>query len=88
MTRLKSNTKAEVISVSLDIPEKLRKKIIGLDIQEAIEIIRSFKLDIDAKVAVRYFTSGKKKTKSTLNLRFIAVYNDETDDYHTFSKYF
>jgi len=84
VTRLKSNTKAEVISVSLDIPEKLRKKIIGLDIQEAIEIIRSFKLDIDAKVAVRYFTSGKKKTKSTLNLRFIAVYNDETDDYHTF----
>ena|GEM_PF-2322220 len=53
VTRLKPNTKAEVVSVSLDIPEKLRKKIIGLDIQETIEIARSFKLDIDAKVAVR-----------------------------------
>jgi len=29
VTRLKSNTKAEVFLVSLDIPEKLRKKIIG-----------------------------------------------------------
>ena len=33
VTRLKSNTKAKVVSVSLDIPEKMRKKIIGLDIQ-------------------------------------------------------
>ena len=84
VTRLKSNTKAEVISVGLGIPEKMRTKIIGQDIQKAIEIIRSNKLDIDAKVTVRYFSSGEKKFKNTLDLRFIAVYNERTDEYHTY----
>ena len=85
VTRIKSNTKAEVVSVGLGIPEKMRKKIIGLDIQKAIEIVRSNKLDIDAKVRVRYcFSSGKKKAKNTLDLRFIAVYNERTDEYHTY----
>lgn len=84
ITRLKSNTKAEVISIGLDIPEKMRKKIIGQDIQNAIEIVRSNKLDIDAKVNVTYFSNGEKKVKGSLVLRFIAVYNDKTDKYHTF----
>ena len=84
VTRLKSNTKAKVVSVSLDIPEKMRKKIVGLDIQEAIEIVRSFKLDIDAKVVVNYCTNDKNKTKSVLNLRFIAIYDNISDDYHTY----
>jgi len=84
VTRLKSNTKAEVVSVGLDIPEKMRKKIIGQDIHKAIEIVRSNKLDIDAKVIVRYFSSSEKKVKNTLDLRFIAVYNERTDEYHTY----
>ena len=84
VTRLKSNTKAEVISVGLGIPEKMRTKIIGQDIQKAIEIVRSNKLDIDAKVTVRYFSNGEKKVKNPLDLRFIAVYNKRTDEYHTY----
>jgi putative transposase len=84
VTRLKSNTKAEVVSVGLGIPEKMRKKIIGQDIQKAIEIVRSYKLDIDAKVTVRYFSSDEKKVKNSLDLRFIAVYNERTDEYHTY----
>jgi len=84
VTRLKSNTKAEVVSVGLGIPEKIRTKIIGQDIQKAIEIVRINKLDIDAKVTVRYFSSGKKKVKKPLDLRFIAVYNERTDEYHTY----
>lgn len=44
VTRLKSNTKAEVVSVGLGIPEKVRKKIVGQDIQKAIEIARPYKL--------------------------------------------
>ena len=84
VTRLKSNTIAEVVSVGLGVPEKMRKKIIGQDIQKAIEIVRTHKLDIDAKVAVRYFSSGKKKTKETLDLRFIAVFNENTNEYQTY----
>lgn len=84
VTRLKSNTKAEVASVGLGIPEKMRKKIIGQDIQKAIEIAGSHKLDIDAKVTVRYFPSGEKKVKNSLDLRFVAVYNERTGEYHTY----
>jgi hypothetical protein len=84
VTRLKSNTKAEVISIGLGIPEKMRSKIIGQDIQKAIEIVKSNKLDIDAKVSVQYFSSGEKKVKNYLDLRFIAVHNEKTDEYHTY----
>ena len=59
VTRLKSNTRAEVVSVGIGIPEKMRKKIIGLDIQKAIEIIKPHKFDIDAIVTVRYYPNGK-----------------------------
>lgn len=61
----------------------MRKKRIGQDIQKTIEIVRSHKLDIDAKVTVRYLSSGEKKVKNTLDFRFIAVYNERTDEYHT-----
>lgn len=84
VTRLKANTKAEVKSVGLSIPEKMRRKIIGLDIQEAIEIVKPYKIDIDAKVTVRYFPSGKRKSKQFLDIRFIAIYNQKTDEYHTY----
>ena len=62
----------------------MRKKIIGQDIQKAIEIVKSNKLDIDAMVTVSYFSNGEKKFKRTLDLRFIAVYNERTDEYHTY----
>lgn len=84
VTRLKSNTKAEMVSVSMDVPEDLREKIPGLDIHDALELVKPYKLDIDARVVVSYFTDGKKKSKSALNMRFIAVYNEETDGYHTY----
>jgi IS4 transposase len=84
LTRIKSNTKAEVISVSLDIPEKMRKKIIGLDIQKAIEIVRPFKFDIDSTVAINYYPDGNKKKKLTLNLRFIALYDKDESNYRTY----
>ena len=84
ITRIKSNTKAKVVSVGLGIPEKMRKKIIGLDIQEAMEIVKPYKHDIDAKVIVSYFPRGKKKVKSALDFRFIAVYNEKTNEYHTY----
>jgi len=84
VTRLKSNTKAEMVSIGLDLPENLREKIIGFDIHDAIELVRPYKLDIEGRVVVRYFSNGKKRTKSTLNVRFIAVYNENTDDYHTY----
>lgn len=84
VTRLKSNTRAEVVSVGLGIPEKMRKKIIGQDIQKTIEIVRSYKLDVDARVTVRYFSSGEKKFKKSLDLRFIAVYNERTEEYLTY----
>ncbi len=71
-------------SVGLSIPEKMRRKIIGLDIQEALKIVKPHKLDIDAKVTVRYLTSGKKKTKRSLDIRFVAIYNHKTDEYHTY----
>jgi len=84
VTRLKSSTRADIVAVGLDIPEKMRKKIIGLDIQKAIEIIKPYKLDIDATVKVRYFPTGKKDGKYSLKLRFIAVFNEETMEYHTY----
>ena len=36
------------------------------------------------KVVVNYYTNDKKKTKSDLNLRFIAIYDNISDDYHTY----
>ena len=84
VTRLKSNTKALVVSVSLDVPEKIRKKMIGQDIRKAIELVRSYKLTIDARVAVSYFNDSKKKTESTLMMRFIAIFDEKNDDYHTY----
>jgi putative transposase len=84
VTRLKSNTRAEVVSMGLGIPEKMRKKIIGQDIHKAIEIVRTHKLDIDAKVTVSYYSSGEKKVKKSLDLRFIAVYNERTEEYLTY----
>ncbi|MEA2035588.1 MAG: IS4 family transposase [Euryarchaeota archaeon] len=84
VTRLKSNTKAEIVSASLGIPEKVREKIAGLDIHDVIEKIKPIKLDIDANVRVKYYSGGKKKDKSALNLQFVAVYNEMTDDYHTY----
>ena len=62
----------------------MRKKIIGQDIQKAIEIVRYNKLDIDAKVTVRYYSNGEKKVKNALDLRFIAVYNERTEEYLTY----
>ena len=70
--------------MGLDIPEKMRKKIIGLDIQKAIELIKPYKLDIDAIVTVRYFPTDKKNGESPLKLRFIAVFNEETMEYHSY----
>jgi len=84
VTRIKSSTKAEIVSVGLSIPEKMRKKIIGLDIQKAIEIIKPHKFDIDAIVTVRYYPNGKKNGESPFKLRFIAVFNEETNQYHTY----
>ena len=84
VTRIKSNTRAEVVSVGLDIPEKMRTKMIGQDIQKAIEIVRSYRLDIDASVTVRYFSSNNKKTKKSLDMRFIAIYNEKTEQYLTY----
>jgi IS4 transposase len=83
VTRLKSSTTAEIVSVGLGIPEKMRQKIIGLDIQKAIEAIKPHKLDIDAIVTVNYYPLGKKG-KSPFKLRFIAVFNEETNEYHTY----
>jgi len=68
----------------LDIPEKMRRKIIGQDIHKAIELIKPYKLDIDAIVTVRHFPTDKKNNKSPLKLRFIAVFNEETMEYHTY----
>lgn len=84
VTRLKSNTKAEIVSVSLAIPENLREKMIGLDIHDALELVKPYKPDIDARVVVRYFVSGKNQADSVLDMRFIAIYNEEIDEYHTY----
>ncbi|MDX8550687.1 IS4 family transposase [Methanospirillum purgamenti] len=84
VTRLKSSTTSDIVSVGLGIPEKMRKKIIGLDIQKAIEVIKPHKLDIDAIVTVRYYPSGKKKGEFPFKLRFIAIFNEDTDEYHTY----
>jgi IS4 transposase len=62
----------------------MRWKLIGLDTLEAIKFIKPYKLDIDAKVTVRYIPSGKNKTEKTLNIRFIAIYKEKTDEYHTY----
>lgn len=84
VTRLKSNTRAEIVSVGLGIPEKIREEVIGLDVHDAIEIIKPLKLNIDANVQVRYYRGDKKKGRSVLNLRFVAVYNEMKDEYHTY----
>jgi len=84
VTRLKSNTKAELVSVNLGIPEKIRAKIVGLDIQDALKIVKAFKLDLDAEVKVNYIQCGKTREKSTLNMRFIAIYNEIDDNYFTY----
>jgi len=62
----------------------MRRKIIGQDIHKAIELIKPYKLDIDAIVTVRHFPTDKKNNKSPLKLRFIAVFNEETMEYHTY----
>ena len=84
VTRLKSNTRAEIISVSLDIPEKIRGKMAGTDIHDAIKMIKPRKLDIDARVRVRYPPFSKCKDKQALELRFVATFNERTGEYHTY----
>jgi len=35
-------------------------------------------------VAVKYFNDSKKKTESTVNMRFIVIFDEKTDEYHTY----
>ena len=84
VTRLKSNTRAEIVSVYLGIPEHIRKELVGKDIHDGIEQITPTKDDIDAIVRVRYTSSGKCKDKQALELRFVATYNERTGKYHTY----
>lgn len=84
VTRLKSNTRAEITAVDLGIPEKIRDMMAGTDIHDAIELVKPIKLDIDARVRVRYSPCGKCKDKQALNLRFVATFNERTGDYHTY----
>lgn len=84
ITRLKLNTKAEVLSVSVDIPENIRNKAIGKDFRELLELTKPYGHNIDGTVKVSYLKGEQKKKKSSLNLRFIAIYNADTEDYHTY----
>jgi len=84
VTRLKSNTRAEITSVYLGIPENIRNKMVGTDIHDAIELVKPRKWDIDARVRVRYSTCSRCHGKQALELRFVATYNERTGDYHTY----
>jgi len=84
VTRIKANTTASIVALTLDTPEHLRHRILGADIHQAMTVLQPYRQDIDALVTIRYGAGKRHRKHAVLQVRFIALYNALTDDYHTF----
>ena len=83
VSRVKKS-KPIIKELSLDIPEHLRNKCEGKNIFETMEILKG--RDIDAKVTLNYLkqNANGKRTRVPFELRFIAIYNSELEEYYTY----
>ncbi|EHQ35204.1 IS4 family transposase [Methanoplanus limicola] len=84
ISRVKKTSKPRIKELGFDIPEHLREKCYGKTIFEAMEILKG--RDIDANVTLNYpvQNSNGKRDLIPFELRFIAIYNEEKEDYHTY----
>jgi hypothetical protein len=75
VTRIKANTNATIVSLTLDTPEHLRHQLLGTDIQQAMAVLKPYQQDIDALVTIPCDGKKRNRKNTVLQVRFIALYN-------------
>ncbi|MEA2034862.1 MAG: IS4 family transposase [Euryarchaeota archaeon] len=84
ISRVKTTSKPKIKEFNVDIPEHMCEQCIGLDIYKTMEILKGKNIDATVKLQYRSKNSKGKYCFTPFELRFIARYNPDTQEYHTY----